>query len=106
MLGELSQQLSAKSVNGSALDQLGTRAKMLLEATRDLARGFVRERERADSFRIEVSLLDKESDPLDETERLASAGAGQYQNRPGLSFYCGKLRWGGAMKGVGDFGKD
>lgn len=96
---ELAQQLGAKSVNRSALYALGAGAELPVEARRNLAGGFVGEREDADALRIEAPLLDEKSNPLDQTECFARAGTGENQDWPGesldgLALGVGRdLRW-------------
>ena len=74
---ELAQQLGAEGVNRSPFDPLGPRLQLPLETRGDLSRGLVGERENADALRIESALLDEESDPLDQAERLARARTGE-----------------------------
>ena len=96
---KLAQQLGAECVNRSALHAVGARAQLPLETRRYLTSGLVGERENADAFRIESALLDEKSNPLDQAECLAGAGAGENQDRLGESLdrlalgIGGDLRW-------------
>jgi hypothetical protein len=60
---------------------------VFFEAIRDFACCLICKCEGADLFWIDVSLFDQESYSLDQAEGLACAGAGEDQDRAGLSFY-------------------
>src|SRR5262249_45293857 len=78
---QLAEQLRAERVDRASLDARSGVAELGLEPVRDLAGGFVRERECADARWIKAMSLDEESDPLGEAERLARARAGEHQQR-------------------------
>jgi len=83
MAAELSQQLGAEGVDRSALHALNPGPQLPLEPRRDFACCLVGEGEHADAFGVERALLDEESNPFDQAECLACAGAGENQNRLG-----------------------
>ncbi len=100
---KLAQQLGAEGVNRSPFDALGPRLQPPLETRGDLSSRLVREREDADALRIESSLLDEESDPLDQAERLARAGTGENKDRLGEGLDGLAL---GVGRNVGRIGRD
>ena len=91
---ELAQQLSAESVNRSALYALGARSQLALESRSYLAGGLVGEGKHADAFGIEPALLDEESNPLDEAECLARPRTGENENGLRRSLDRLALGWG------------
>ena len=79
---ELTKQLGAESVNRSAFHAVRPRAELPLETRRYFAGSLVGESENTDALRIEPTLLDEKSNPLDQAERLAGAGAGEHEHWP------------------------
>jgi hypothetical protein len=59
----------------------GSLAQGALEALRDLAGRFVGEGERADALGGEAQVLQEETDPFDQAERLPGARSGEHQQR-------------------------
>ena len=70
---ELTKEIGAECVDGSALNFLGAFAEPALEAERNLACSFVGERERADTGRVEAALFDEIANPFGQAERFAGA---------------------------------
>jgi hypothetical protein len=88
VLAELAQQLGAECVDRSALDALDAWPQLAHEPLRDLARGLVGESEDADPLRLDAELVDQESDPPDQAERLAGAWPREDKKRSRRSFDC------------------
>ena len=75
---------------------VGTMAHRLAQAPRNLARGAVGERHRADPRGGNALHIHEVADPLDEAEGLARARPGQHQDRPCRCFNGGALGWAGS----------
>jgi len=81
-------------------------AELVVQALRDLAGGFVSEGEDADPGRLDPQALDEVSDPLDEAEGLARAGAGENEQRLGRGFDGGTLARRGSVCNRSGVGRD
>src|SRR5712691_4120497 len=92
LFAEFAQQLGAERMDRPALDAFDAGSELTHEALGDFAGSLVGECEDADPLGLEVELVDKEADPLDEAESFPRSRSCQHQKRLWWTFDGEALR--------------